>query len=100
MTMDNTVLSIIGGAVALLTVATLVGMVLESRADESARDTMHNLNARTRSWWVMVAVFGGAILLGPTAIIVLFAFLSFVALREFWTLTPSRRGDHLALFMS
>jgi len=100
MTMDNTVLTIIGGAVALLTVATLVGMVLESRASEAARDTMHNLNARTRSWWVMVAVFGGAILLGPTAIIVLFAFLSFVALREFWTLTPSRRGDHLALFMS
>lgn len=48
----------------------------------------------------MVAVFGGAILLGDTAVVILFAFLSFMALREFWTLTPSRRGDHLALFLS
>ena len=30
----------------------------------------------------------------------LFAILSFMALREFWTLTPSRRGDHHALFLS
>ena len=29
--------------------------------------------------------------------IVLFAFASFTALREFMTLTPTRRGDHLAL---
>ena len=30
----------------------------------------------------------------------LFAILSFLALREFWTLTPSRRGDHQPLFLS
>ena len=61
---------------------------------------MRNLNARTRSWWVMVLVVGGAIMLGPTTTVVLFAILSFMALREFWTLTPSRRGDHYALFLS
>ena len=48
----------------------------------------------------MVLVVGGAILLGPTTTVVLFAILSFMALREFWTLTPSRRGDHYALFLS
>ena len=48
----------------------------------------------------MVVVVGGAIALGRTTTIVLFAMLSFMALREFWTLTPSRRGDHHALFLS
>ncbi|MGO8484707.1 phosphatidate cytidylyltransferase, partial [Rhizobium leguminosarum] len=62
--------------------------------------TVQNLNARIRSWWIMFAVFGGAILLGDTATVILFAFLSFMALCEFCTLTPSRRGDHLALFLS
>ena len=48
----------------------------------------------------MVVVVGGAIALGPTTTVVLFAILSFMALREFWTLTPSRRGDHYALVLS
>lgn len=99
--MDTTVLKIIGGTVVLLTVASLIGYVLERRAaSEKARETIRNLNARTRAWWVMVAIFGGAVLAGPGAVIVLFALLSFTALREFWTLTPSRRSDHRALFVS
>jgi phosphatidate cytidylyltransferase len=48
----------------------------------------------------MVAIFGAALALGATTTIVLFAFLSFMALREFWTLAPSRPGDHRALFLS
>lgn len=85
----------------ILVVASIAGFVLGRRAkDEKALATIHNLNARTRSWWVMVAVLGGAIWLGSTATILLFALLSFTALREFWTLTPARRGDQLALFLS
>lgn len=86
---------------AILTVASVVGVRLERRATtEDARATIRNLNARTRSWWVMATVFGGALLLGHGATILLFAGLSFVALREFWTLAPSRPGDHRALFAS
>ena len=63
--------------------------------------TVRNLNARIRSWWVMVVVFGGAIALGRTRPRSCCSpSLSFMALREFWTLTPSRRGDHQALFLS
>ena len=75
--MSPMVLAIIGGAVAFLAVATAIGAVLEARAaTDAARATTRNLNARTRSWWVMVCVLGGAILLGKTAVIVLFGFLS------------------------
>jgi phosphatidate cytidylyltransferase len=45
----------------------------------------------------MVAVFAVAFLLGKVATIVLFAIVSFFALREFLTLTPTRAGDHRAL---
>jgi phosphatidate cytidylyltransferase len=99
--MNQTFFMVLGGIVALLTLASLIGFVLERRAarPESVA-TVRNLNARIRSWWVMVVVVGGAIALGPTVTIVLFGLLSFMALREFWTLTPSRRGDHYALFLS
>jgi phosphatidate cytidylyltransferase len=93
--------TVLAGIVALLAVASVIGFVLERRAtDPRSAETVRNLNARTRSWWVMVVIFGGAILLGTTATTLLFALLSFMALREFWTLTPSRRGDHVTLFLS
>ena len=48
----------------------------------------------------MVAIFAVAFLLGKSATLVLFAFASFFALREFITLTPTRRGDHKPLFLA
>ncbi|MDB5532843.1 MAG: phosphatidate cytidylyltransferase protein [Hyphomicrobiales bacterium] len=99
--MTATFTYVLGSTLILLTVATLIGTVLQYRAkDAAAIATIENLNARIRSWWIMVVIFGGAVLLGSTVTTVLFALLSFIALREFWTLTPSKRGDHLALFLS
>lgn len=84
-----------------LVAGSVAGRILERRATtEEGRATVRNLNARTRSWWVMVIVFGGALLVGKGAVILLFAGLSYMALREFWTLAPSRPGDHRALFAS
>jgi phosphatidate cytidylyltransferase len=45
----------------------------------------------------MVAVISLAFVMGKGAVIVLFAFASFFALREFVTITYTRRGDHWAL---
>ena len=45
----------------------------------------------------MVAVFAAAFLLGRNATIAMFALISFFALREFLTLTPTKIGDHRAL---
>lgn len=99
--MKETLFGVLAGIVALLTLASLLGYALERRATKpESVATVRNLNARTRSWWIMVLVVGGAIMLGSTATVVLFAIVSFMALREFWTLTPSRRGDHYALFLS
>ena len=92
---------LMGGILAVLVTASLIGAVLRLRVrSETGLAVVRNLNERIRAWWVMVAVFAAAFLLGPTTTLVLFGFSSFLALREFITLTPTRRGDHLPLLLA
>jgi Predicted CDP-diglyceride synthetase/phosphatidate cytidylyltransferase len=84
-----------GGIMVLLMTASLLGWMLHRRSGGS--ETIANLNARVRAWWVMVAIIAVNFLLGRNATIVLFAIASVFALREFITLTPTRPGDHLPL---
>jgi phosphatidate cytidylyltransferase len=90
---------LIGGVIALLIVATAVGIVLGHRVkDEKASETIRNLRSRVNAWWGMVAIFCIAILTGGVGSILLFGLLSFLALREFITLVPTARADNGALF--
>ena len=91
-------LALFGGIFAILVTASLTGFVLERRyVTAGAAATIENLNARVRAWWIMVLLLGLAFALGKTGVILLFAFASFAGLREFLTLTTTRRGDHWAL---
>jgi phosphatidate cytidylyltransferase len=95
---DRELVWLIGGILVFLSIATVVAAVLRSRAQsEAARATVDNLVARTRAWWVMVLVFGVAIATGGIGSLVMFAIVSFLALREFMTLLPTRRADHRAM---
>ncbi len=88
-----------GGVLGVLLLASIIGCLLKQKAtSESARATIKNLNARICAWWVMCTIFGIALLSGNTGTTVLFALISFRALREFITLTPTRHGDHRSLF--
>jgi len=83
------------GIFGVLLAASAVGWVLKLRsAGEAPSPVVENLNARVKAWWVMAAVIGLALLLGKTAVIVLFAFVSFSALREYATVVPARASDH------
>ncbi len=87
------------GVLALLIIASFIGWMMDRKSlDERARATVDNMNARIRAWWVMCMVFGIALNAGMTVTVVLFGLVSFRALREFITLTPTRLGDHRALF--
>ena len=87
------------GTLGLLILASVIGVILARRAQgDAARATVANLNARTRAWWLMVAVFAAALMTGAAGTVLLFGFCSFMALREFITLTPTRPGDHRTLF--
>lgn len=92
--------TVMGAVLALLAIASLVGWVLARRArSDGSREVIANLNARIGAWWWMVAILCVCFLLGRIATLVLFALASFFALREFLTLTPTRRGDHLPLVL-
>lgn len=83
----------------ILILASAIGGFLRSRAKTAAmRATVDNLIARTNSWWVMVLVLFAALSVGKLGATIIFALISFLALREFLTVTPTRTADHAALF--
>jgi phosphatidate cytidylyltransferase len=91
-------LILFGGVVAILLAGSITGAVLKRRVtSESGRATVDNLNARTKAWWGMVAIFALAFAFGKPVTITLFALTSFYCLREFITLTPTRPADHRAV---
>ncbi len=56
------------------------------------------LRARIRTWWVIAGLVAGALLLSPDAAIWFFALVSYLALKEFFSLIPTRRADRRVLF--
>ncbi len=90
-----------GGVLGILVLASVIGVVLKRKAkNDAARATIENLNARTRAWWKMCAIFALTLLIGRVGSLVLFGLLSLLALREYITLVPTRRGDHRTLLWS
>ncbi|NTG46160.1 phosphatidate cytidylyltransferase [Agrobacterium rhizogenes] len=86
------------GIFGVLIVASVIGYVLQQRlSPDGSNAAIENLNARIKAWWVMVILIGLAFLAGRAGVILLFAFCSFAALREFVTLISTRRADHWAL---
>lgn len=96
---DTRTLALIVGVLALLTTVTGVGQFLRRHPDRGLDPAaIRSFNSRIRGWWIMCTVLAAAFWLGTTATVVLFGLVSFWALREFITLTPTRLGDHRALF--
>lgn len=99
LTYQRETLMLFGGIGGVLLLASLIGAALRWRAGPG-HAVVDNLNARIRAWWVMVLLIGFAFLCGAGGVILLFALISFFALREYLTLTDTRRGDHWALAIS
>lgn len=89
------------GIIVLLTLSSVISLLLKRRVSSDAgMQTALNLQQRVNAWWVMMGIFAVAFLLGPVTTIVLFALMSYLALREFLTLTPTSPNDHRALFIA
>ncbi|HRD28599.1 MAG TPA: phosphatidate cytidylyltransferase [Caulobacter sp.] len=84
----------LGGIIGLLVLGSVVAAVLTlARPQKDYRE----LRQRMSSWWVMIALIAAALLLGWQATLGLFAVVSFIALREFLSLAPTRREDRLII---
>ncbi|MGB7328970.1 MAG: phosphatidate cytidylyltransferase [Rubripirellula sp.] len=58
----------------------------------------HELRCRVRTWWAIVGVFSLSLMWSTTAAIGFLGFVSFLALKEFLSMTPTRRADRRVLF--
>jgi phosphatidate cytidylyltransferase len=81
---------------ALLILGTIAAVILPAMQPGKWTD----LGPRMRSWWVIVVLVAGALLLGWQATAILFALISFLALKEFLTLAPTRKEDRLVVLLA
>lgn len=87
------------GVLGLLAISTIIGLVLKAAIKKpEAQATIGNLNARIGAWWIMTLIFALTLVISPMGSFVLFGLMSFLALREYVTLLPTRRADHRTLF--
>jgi phosphatidate cytidylyltransferase len=91
------VLWALGGIFGLLVVATVVVWLV--RRLRPGLD-LGEVPLRVRTWWVMAAVFAVALVLSRNVSLVFFAFLSFLALKEYLSLIPTRRADRQVLLLA
>ena len=77
-----------------LAVATASASMLASwRPQRDYRELL----ARVWTWWLMIGVFAIALLLGRTATLIFFGLVSFLALKEYLSVIPTRRADRRVL---
>ena len=95
---SSEILTVFIGLVAVLLLSSTVAGILRLRLPEGVSSpVIGNLTSRINAWWVMIAILGVTFWIGNVAVIALFAFISFQALREYISVTYTRRGDYRAL---
>jgi phosphatidate cytidylyltransferase len=94
---------IVFGVLLLATIAAFF-LSLRSYDDEAKALRRHhdlrNFEGVLSTSWMMALVFWLGWVSGTTVALVLFGFVSFFCLREFLTLSPTKRGDHRSLILA
>lgn len=80
---------VLGGIVALLILATV--LIYTKFPTQELKD-------RIKSWWYIVGFFIIGIMLNTTVAVFFFGFLSYLVLKEYFTLIPTRRTDRRVIF--
>jgi phosphatidate cytidylyltransferase len=93
--LSPTLLTALGGIFGLLVVASFIIAALKRARPE--RDYTE-LVQRTKSWWLMAAIFTAALLVNRVAALVFLGIVSFLALKEYLSIIPTRRADRRVLF--
>ncbi|MDS4060010.1 MAG: phosphatidate cytidylyltransferase [Candidatus Contendobacter sp.] len=89
--LTSPVMVILGGVWTLLALATAAVWRLAPAPDSELRQ-------RIRSWWLIVALCSLALMFSRAAALVFFGGVSFLALKEYLTLIPTRQTDRRVLF--
>lgn len=81
----------------LLALASMVQWLLQYK--HPGRDYIE-LKQRINSWWWMIGILFICLALSTTTAIILFAFISFLALKEFFSIVPLRLNDRRVVFLA
>lgn len=87
----------------LLIAASIMALVMTLRDkgdNETRSQDIRELGSLLNTSWLMCTVFWVSWATGGTAATVLFGLVAFFALREFISLSPTRRGDHRSLLLA
>lgn len=84
----------------LLGAATLVSRALKQHPDSGIDPIiLERFASRLRGWWLLLSLVAAAMVLKTMVTVFIFGAMSFWAMREFITLTPTRPADHRTLFL-
>jgi phosphatidate cytidylyltransferase len=95
MTYPPNVLWGLGIIIALLIIATIVVIFLKKQHPDK---NYQELGSRIKTWWIITAMFAGVLLANKGIALAFFAFISYLALKEYLSLIPTRRADRRVLF--
>lgn len=85
----------LGGIFILLSLATLT---VHGLAVRYPQQDYTELKQRVNAWWVIALIFSLTLLLHRLTALLFLGFLSFIALKEYLSLIPTRRADRRVLF--
>jgi phosphatidate cytidylyltransferase len=85
------------GIFVVLVVASVITYILTRVKPDT---DFQELTLRIKSWWMMATIFSIAILINRDISILFFAFLSYLALKEYFTLIPINRAHRLVLLFA
>ena len=87
--------NVLAGIVAILIIATLVTTYLRRLKGPGKID---ELVLRVKTWWILVGIFTAAMMLPTNYAVGFFAFVSFLGLKEYLSMIPTRRADRRVIF--
>ncbi len=92
---DPGLVIIISAIWGLLAFASILVFILKKAKPQK---DFSELVKRTQSWWIMIGIFTAAFASGKNLSIWLFGIISFLALKEYFSMIPTRRADRRVLF--
>lgn len=95
MALNKNVLISIAGIWGILILASLLVWLLTKVKPQR---NYQELIQRTQSWWVMLSIFTAALIFNTTISFIFLAFISYIALKEYFSIIPTRRTDRRVIF--
>src|SRR5699024_12296268 len=95
--LTDEVLYVLIGIVGILVISTAITLVLKK---QKPSHTVDEVMLRIKSWWVMLFIFTFALVIHSTISLIFMGLLSFLALKEYFSLLTLNRTHSLVLFWS